>query len=128
MWLESMVTDHDVPNYPQHEWSYWRGSRRRHSLRGRSLGAHSGGHSLNIGLYMHRRIQDFVGGGAKAPLAPLDPRLTIVLPSIVWGGGIFLWGGGGAKAPLAPLDPRLICRNVSKLPFLSENPGDTGLT
>ena len=25
----------------------------------------------------HRRIQDFVGGGA---LAPLDPRLTIVLP------------------------------------------------
>ena len=61
--------------------------------------------------WKHRRIQDFVRGGkallppprggAKALLAPLDPRLTI------WGSNI-LWGGGGGKAPLPPpLDPRL---------------------
>ena len=63
-----------------------------------------------LGYPTHRRIQDFVrggqgplgprgGGGGKAFLAPLDPRLTI------WGSN-FLWGG--PKAPLAPpLDPRL---------------------
>ena len=56
--------------------------------------------------FNHRRIQDFVrggqgplgpppGGGGKALLAPLDPRLAI------WGSN-FLWGGGGTKAPLAP--------------------------
>ena len=61
--------------------------------------------------YPHRRIQDFVtggkallaprGGGAKALLAPLDPRLTI------WGSN-FLWGGGGARPPWPPPpDPRL---------------------
>ena len=43
----------------------------------------------------HRRIQDFVRG-AKALLAPLDPRLTI------WGSNFCGEGGGGG-----PLDPRL---------------------
>ena len=69
-----------------------------------------GGMTLILGG-MHRRIQDFVrggprpswppGGGGKALLAPLDPRLTI------WGNNI-LWGGGGPRPPWPPpLDPRL---------------------
>ena len=51
-------------------------------------------------MCVHRRIQDCVRGGqgplgppggAKALLAPLDPRLTI------WGSNI-LWGGGAKRA------------------------------
>ena len=58
---------------------------------------------MSESVCVHRRIQDFVrggkallarGGGPKALLAPLDPRLTI------WGSN-FLWGGG-ANAPLPP--------------------------
>ena len=43
----------------------------------------------------HRRIQDFVRGGARPSWPPLDPRLTI------WGSN-FCGEGGGGKAPLAP--------------------------
>ena len=36
--------------------------------------------NISIYIHIHRRIQDFVGGGARPPWPPLDPRLTIVLP------------------------------------------------
>ena len=61
---------------------------------------------------LHRRIQDFVGGGGgQGPLGPHGSAPDYCAAVNCLGGGEFFCGeGGGPRPPCPPpLDPRLSC-------------------